>query len=176
LDLRPPYVLVGHSLGGLFANLFARTYPTEVAAVVFLDSAAPEDSTLIDTHGTDVQRFMQRVVDAVFGRDQFSEAACVPRTVDLIERAGTFPAVPVVVVSGGRPARGIPAAVRIARAENQKRLVALSPLSEHIIACKSGHFPQISEPGLVIDAIQSVVASARRSNERHRERELSCPQ
>ncbi|HVZ42796.1 MAG TPA: alpha/beta hydrolase [Ramlibacter sp.] len=28
--LEPPYVLVGHSLGGLFANLFARLHPREV--------------------------------------------------------------------------------------------------------------------------------------------------
>ncbi len=164
LGLRPPYVLVGHSLGGLFVNLFARTYPDEVAAVVFLDSAAPEDSTLVDEHGTGFQRFAQRVVDAVFGRDQLGEAACVPKTVEMIAQAGTFPPVPVVVVSGGKPARGVPAAVRDARARNQAGLVALSPLGEHLVARKSGHFPQMSEPGLVSEAIRSVVASVRESN------------
>ncbi len=161
LEVRPPYVLVGHSLGGLFINLFARTYPSEVAAVVFLDSAAPEDSTLIHEHGTTLQRFTQRVADAVFGRDQLGEAACVPETVESIGRAGTFPSVPVVVVSAGRPARGIPAAVRAARARNQEGLVALSPLGEHVVASRSGHFPQISEPALVCDVIRSVVASLR---------------
>lgn len=164
LALRPPYILVGHSLGGLFINLFARTYPSEVAAVVFLDSAAPEDSTLIDDHGTSLQRFTQRVVDAIFGRDQFGEAACVPKTVEMIAQAGTFPSVPVVVVSAGRPARGIPSAVRAARARSQEGLVALSPLGEHLVASKSGHFPQISEPDLVSEAIRSVVASVRESN------------
>lgn len=159
LGVRPPYILVGHSLGGLFVNLFARTYPTEVAGVVFLDSAAPEDSTLIDEHGTEVQRFMQRAVDAVFGRDQFGEATCVPATVELIARAAAFPPVPVVVVSAGRPARGMPPAVRAARATNQQGLVALSPLGEHVVAGKSGHFPQISEPGLVSEVILSLVAS-----------------
>jgi pimeloyl-ACP methyl ester carboxylesterase len=164
LDLHPPYVLVGHSLGGLFVNLFARTYPSEVSAVVFLDSAAPEDSTLIEEHGTGLQRFTQRVVDAIFGRDQLGEAACVPKTVDMIARAGTFPPVPVVVVSAGRPARGIPPAVRAARVRNQEGLVALSPLGEHLVARSSGHFPQISEPGLVSEAIRSVVTSVRVSD------------
>ena len=103
LGLRPPHILVGHSLGGLFINLFARMYPDQVAAVVFLEAAAPEDSTLADEHGTGFQRFAQRVVDAVFGRDWLGEAACVPTTVGMIARAGTFPPVPVVVVSGGDP-------------------------------------------------------------------------
>ena len=164
LGLRPPHVLVGHSLGGLFVNLFARTYPDEVASVVFLEAAAPEDSTLVDEHSTGFQRSAQRVVDAVFGQDQIGEAACVPKTVELIARAGIFPPVPVVVVSGGKPARSVPAAVRDARARNQAALAALSPLGEHLIARRSGHFPQMSEPSLVSEAIRSVVASVRESN------------
>lgn len=41
LELMPPYVLVGHSLGGLYMQLFARRYPEEVAALVLLDSTHP---------------------------------------------------------------------------------------------------------------------------------------
>ncbi len=166
LGLNPPYVLVGHSLGGLFINLFARTYPSAVAGVVFLDSAAPEDSTLIEEHGTGIQRFTQGVVDAIFGRDQLGEAACVPQTVEMIAQAGAFPSVPVVVVSAGRPPKGVPPAVRAARARNQNGLVALSPLGEHVVASRSGHFPQINEPGLVSEVIRSLVASARGGNAR----------
>ena len=33
-----PYVLVGHSLGGLIARLYALKYPHQVAGLVFLDS------------------------------------------------------------------------------------------------------------------------------------------
>ena len=33
----PPYVLVGHSLGGALINLFAATYPREVAGLVYID-------------------------------------------------------------------------------------------------------------------------------------------
>ena len=32
-QLPPPYVLVGHSLGGLYMQLYARQYPAEVAAL-----------------------------------------------------------------------------------------------------------------------------------------------
>ena len=35
-----PYILVGHSWGGLIARLFASTYPDEVAGLVLADSAS----------------------------------------------------------------------------------------------------------------------------------------
>lgn len=39
--LAPPYVLVGHSLGGLYMQLFARRYPQEVKGLVLVDSLYP---------------------------------------------------------------------------------------------------------------------------------------
>ena len=39
--LKPPYLLVGHSLGGLYMQLFARRYPEEVTGLVLVDSTHP---------------------------------------------------------------------------------------------------------------------------------------
>ncbi|XLZ72272.1 alpha/beta hydrolase family protein [Massilia sp. SR12] len=39
--LQPPYVLVGHSLGGLYMQLYARSYPQEVQGVVLVDALFP---------------------------------------------------------------------------------------------------------------------------------------
>ncbi len=39
--LRPPYTLVGHSLGGLYMQMYARAYPQEVQGVVLVDSLYP---------------------------------------------------------------------------------------------------------------------------------------
>jgi len=36
-----PYVLVGHSLGGLIALLYARTYSSDVRGIVFVDALSP---------------------------------------------------------------------------------------------------------------------------------------
>ncbi|HEX8352327.1 MAG TPA: alpha/beta hydrolase [Pyrinomonadaceae bacterium] len=41
----PPYVLVGHSVGGLVARVYAASYPREVAGLVLVDSTT-EDVTL----------------------------------------------------------------------------------------------------------------------------------
>jgi pimeloyl-ACP methyl ester carboxylesterase len=40
----PPYVLVGHSLGGLVARIFTHFYPAEIAGVALIDSSHPEQS------------------------------------------------------------------------------------------------------------------------------------
>src|SRR5512133_732893 len=40
-----PYVLVGHSMGGLTVRVFAHDYATEVAGVVLIDSMSPGQAT-----------------------------------------------------------------------------------------------------------------------------------
>jgi len=39
--LQPPYTLVGHSLGGLYMQMYARAYPQEIQGVVLVDSIYP---------------------------------------------------------------------------------------------------------------------------------------
>lgn len=41
-ELPGPYVLVGHSYGGLYTRAYAGTYPDEVAGVVLVDASHPE--------------------------------------------------------------------------------------------------------------------------------------
>ena len=44
--IEPPYVLLGASFGGLFAYMYAVTYPKEVAGMVLLDASFPEELDL----------------------------------------------------------------------------------------------------------------------------------
>ncbi|MGB3717309.1 MAG: alpha/beta hydrolase [Candidatus Promineifilaceae bacterium] len=38
-DVAGPYILVGHSIGGVFARAYAKRYPQDIAGLVFVDSA-----------------------------------------------------------------------------------------------------------------------------------------
>ncbi len=40
--VQPPYLLVGHSIGGLYQYVFARLYPDEVAGLVLVDATHPD--------------------------------------------------------------------------------------------------------------------------------------
>ena len=49
----PPYVMVGHSFGGLFVRVFDSRYPDEVSGFVFVDSSHPEQ----------MERFPEEVIE-----------------------------------------------------------------------------------------------------------------
>jgi len=52
-DTAPPYILVGHSMGGFFIRVFADLYPREVAGLVLVDATHPDQqrrSSAIETH------------------------------------------------------------------------------------------------------------------------------
>jgi pimeloyl-ACP methyl ester carboxylesterase len=42
LELKPPYLLVGHRFGGMFMRLFIETYPDEVVGLVLVESSHPD--------------------------------------------------------------------------------------------------------------------------------------
>jgi len=48
--IEPPYVLAGHSFGGLAVRRFALLYPNEVAGVVLVDPLAPEEFSPLTDH------------------------------------------------------------------------------------------------------------------------------
>lgn len=169
--LAPPYLLVGHSLGGLYANLFARLYPQETAGVLFLEATHPADHTLLQKHVPQLVRALANVLTLprrLFQRNVEAELGSVEDTVRELAAAGGFPPVPVRVVTGGLSPKGwlnSPAAVA-AKRMHQQELARLSPLGEQVIAQKSGHFPQMTEPEVVLQAIEQLVLSSRPGSSR----------
>jgi pimeloyl-ACP methyl ester carboxylesterase len=163
--LKPPYVLVAHSMGGLYANLFARIYPQEVAAILFLEATHPKDREVLKADENQLTRALTKVLSVpqwLFRRNLHSEIESLETIVDEIASAGPFPPIPVAVISGGtNPPKWLmsPAAVQAKRA-HQQDLAGLSEQGEHIVAAKSGHFPQLSEPVLVLDVLRRLVKRA----------------
>ena len=52
-----------------------------------------------------------------------------------------------------------PEALRIRRA-HQRSLAALSPRGRQVVARRSGHFPQLTQPQLVLDVLRDVAREA----------------
>lgn len=48
-DIQPPYLLVGHSIGGTYMRYLAATRPELVAGVVLVDASPPDYFALVDT-------------------------------------------------------------------------------------------------------------------------------
>lgn len=160
----PPYVLVGHSLGGLYCNLFARLHPGEVAGVVLLEATHPRDREMLKGHETQLASVLARLFDLpqrIFRANLHAEVECVDETAREIAAAGPFPQVPLTVVTGGNdPPKWLmsPEALRIRRA-HQQELARLSPEGKQVVAERSGHFPQLTQAGLVLEVIRRMAGA-----------------
>jgi pimeloyl-ACP methyl ester carboxylesterase len=66
-DVKPPYVLVGHSYGGLVVRTFAERYPGEVVGMVLVD-ASHEDAPITLTHRVTGEQRTFRMRDLSLGR------------------------------------------------------------------------------------------------------------
>jgi pimeloyl-ACP methyl ester carboxylesterase len=165
VGLTPPYLLVGHSLGGLHANLFARLHPDEVRACLLLEATHPKDRAVLREHEGQLLKALSHLLHRPqerFRANVHSELKWIDETAAQIEAAGPFPAIPLTVISGGRaPPSWLLSPVALqARRRHQHELAGLSPLGTQVIAQRSGHFPQLSEPQLVLAGIERLVQAS----------------
>ncbi|MFT3975345.1 MAG: alpha/beta hydrolase [Amaricoccus sp.] len=140
----PPWVLVGHSLGGLYLQMFARTYPADVAGLVLLDSTIAEEPPELDP-----------LWQMEPGTAEYLEGAGMPESSRQVRTAGPFPDVPLTVMAAtdhGTDLHALePVLLRF-----QARLAEMSPQGRLVIAEGSGHQIQDDRPDLVIDAVREI--------------------
>jgi pimeloyl-ACP methyl ester carboxylesterase len=154
--LPPPYVLVGHSLGGLYMQLFARTHADEAAGLVLVDSTHPTEWQGADPlEGRDDcwSFFVSLYMTGTRGREL--EAAMA--TGQEVLRAPVFREKPVVVLGASR---GLD--VRGPATAKRRDLWELHPGSSFVWV-ESGHGIQGEQPDAVLSAIRQVVGEARRA-------------
>lgn len=149
-----PYVLVGHSLGGLLAILFASQYPTDTVGLVLVDSAHPEQ----------VKRSQALMTPTEARRDhdglmQNREGLDVDRILEEVRATQWRSSIPLNVLAHGR-AESSEREERGWR-EMQADHAARSPSGTLIIAEKSGHDIHVDQPDVVVDAIKRAVEAAR---------------
>ena len=157
---RSPCVLVGFSFGGLVSQLYASTYPSEVAGIVLVESSHPDEVDVFQSHLTEAQVAEDRaaIQDNPEGVDVLASFAQAQVAVDL-------PAVPLVVVSAARsdgwPPDWDAELFDRLRTQQQRQRAALAPGGQRVIADDSGHNVPFEQPEAVIAAIVTVVTKSR---------------
>lgn len=150
-NLNPPYILVGHSLGGLYMQLFARRYPEEVAALVLVDSTHPRQ---LDGEGAlEKQSFLvQGMLGVLVTGTAKEELDLLPQTGEQVLSLPALSAKPVFVLSASKP---LEEKSKIADDANEKRkdIARLYPGSKQIWV-DSGHGIPLEKPEAVISAIR----------------------
>jgi pimeloyl-ACP methyl ester carboxylesterase len=163
----PPYVLVGHSLGGAIIQLFAFTYPDEIAGLVLVD---PEDGRLLDRlqarMPADQWDARQKMLDQMLSQANPAQKAEVNESRasgKVLAKALPLPAVPAVLLTGTLKDPSFPGnpLEQDLKLELQKELLATMPKAHHVLVPNSRHYIQEDAPNLVIEAIREVVDQAR---------------
>jgi pimeloyl-ACP methyl ester carboxylesterase len=173
-----PYVLADHSLGGMFARLYAATYPDEVVGLVLVDAYSERLETLLPP-----ERWAAIVrMTQAFGSDTLTQiagygeretigygadnavvretiAASPPRPLPLAVLAHGVPfAIPAETLARyGLTAAGLEASFRAGHAD----LATLVPKARFFVASESDHDIHQDQPELVTEAIRQVVAGVR---------------
>jgi pimeloyl-ACP methyl ester carboxylesterase len=169
--LKPPFVLVGHSYGGLLARAFAVRHPDWVAGMVLVDPMDehfnPALRKLDAKRALDDDRQFAAIVPAKFQAElkelqPVIDSGVLPAPLD-----GRLPDVPVVVLTSVQQVEKPEFFLQTTEAVAIKRdlhAAFLRQFSEgyQVLTLNSGHNIQQEEPALVIDAVRKVMAAADR--------------
>ena len=185
-----PYLLVGHSFGGLIVRLYASTYPRQVAGLVAVEASSefvrdqltPQQNALVEQLSVEA--------DSVPGIDPPLEIADFYTSFDQMIRAKAArplrPTLPMVVLTRGLPALPLPPDLALPPGfpdvdtldrtwrTAQGWLAALVPYARHVIARKSEHYVQTEQPELVIDSVRRELRMVRPTTVRCRGGGDSC--
>lgn len=153
-QLPPPYILVGHSLGGLYMQLFARRYPNDVAGLILVDSTHPRQ--LEGAGAYENWPLWVRMVFALLTSDvDRQEFAAIEATGKEVLALPSFGDKPVLVLSALRPTEE---RSELADDANAKRrdMIRLYPGARQIWV-DSGHGIPLEKPEEVSAAIREVL-------------------
>ena len=162
--MSPPYILVGHSLGGLLSLYYARTYPDEVLGLVLVDSSHPQQ------HQRCIARFGEQECNPsgliksalkMLPDEMYAEFRGIDETGRQVMAAPPLRPIPFIVLSHGQNEKMDTAPMTAQWPDFQRELTTMSTSGKLIIAEGSGHFIQNDKPELVIDAIKQVLEEVR---------------
>ncbi len=219
-SIPPPYILVGHSFGGLLIGAYAARYPTQIAGFILLDPLSPREwlsappaqarmlrlgvklsrrgallarlgvvraaLALLMTGGRRVPQFVARVgggrgesaISRLVGEVRKMPPEtwpmvrahwCQPKSFEgMAAYLESLPASAAEAAALTSPA-GIPVTILSAATATPEQLkerdgwARRSPHGQHVVARKSGHWIQLDEPELAVQAVREMVALTGRS-------------
>ncbi len=185
-----PYVLVGHSFGGLTARLFAHRHPQRTAGLVMVDASherlferldgaglgkpvAPTGGQFVIANHESLPAGLpaetRRVARALaLGPDSvyalYGELRLLRESARQVQRADTLPQVPLAVIARDGVQRAkTERGKKVARIwlELQKDLAERTLESRLLVTRESSHHIHLDQPNLVVGAIRSVVEAVR---------------
>ena len=185
----PPYVLAGHSFGGLVVQLYASQFPEEVAGMVLVDSAHPDLARRpghLDRMGGVALRLRllaplgiaRLIIEAPAGSPDSRPNSVRAMEKELLATTRSFRTM-ASELAGLRESlnQAAEARPRLGRkplfvlTEGQRRIefwhamqeqfTELSDSSEWQVVNGAGHFIHQDEPDIVVDAVRRVVETAR---------------
>jgi pimeloyl-ACP methyl ester carboxylesterase len=173
-----PYVLVGHSVGGLYSRLYAMTYPDDVVGMVLVDATneevwaefakvlTPEQWTIFEAGTVRNEELLAAYPPAEMNwtapllDDPTMQQVRQPRMDSPMRPMPLYTlshGIPFGEPFPGWPSEEMEAIMRRLQADT----AGLVPGSKHVVATKSGHNIHQDQPELVIEAIRAVVDAVR---------------
>ncbi|MDD2837886.1 MAG: alpha/beta hydrolase [Sulfuricurvum sp.] len=151
--LCPPYILVGHSLGGLYMQYYARKYPEEVSGLVLVDSTHPNQFR--GNGDPEKWPFLTKTIfNLLLSETAETEFDAINKTGNEVLALPTATSMPIIILSALEP---MSVHSELADDANAKRidLANLYPNAE-VIWVDSGHVIPYEKPESVIEAIKSI--------------------
>ncbi|HTG94831.1 MAG TPA: alpha/beta hydrolase [Pyrinomonadaceae bacterium] len=157
--IKPPYVLVGHSFGGIYVRVFADMYPKEVVGMVLIDPSQESfNDWLKKSQLARLKDAQAQIAKAPEGVQ--AEAAATEVSYGEARVAKVPPGIPVTLLSATED-ETMPADARRLWIEKHEEWIATVPGGKHIVVEKTQHFIQAQQPKLVIETIQQMLNSKR---------------
>jgi pimeloyl-ACP methyl ester carboxylesterase len=157
-----PFVIVGHSLGGSYARVFATTYRNEVVGAVLVDSFEPDvqEARIHPLLGA-LQSEYEGQLDALRAHVSRVDGLDWPPSEEQL-RASTFEGIPLEVLRAARYEPRLDQAANAAIATAWREgLESLSPGQTRYTIVYAGHNIHIDRPDTVIEAVRRLVEAAR---------------
>jgi pimeloyl-ACP methyl ester carboxylesterase len=159
--LQPPYVLVGHSLGGLYMQLFARAHPDEVRGLVLVDAVYPREIK----RTADFPWTTRLAGQLLFSRTVWQEVEQIDATGEMVLALANIDDKPIVRLVNqpkAKPGEMPPIAVDFGVGRTDRATFELIrnlyPKAKLVVA-DSDHQMATATPDVVVDAILDVLKS-----------------